>query len=78
VATSTRYRNTDGTGGEVTSFSYTWFTGTTQMQSEAVSAPTISSTQNGPGTADTTTTFFDSYARPIWTKDPDGFLSYTA
>jgi hypothetical protein len=76
VATSTRYRNSDGTGGETTSYSYTWFTGTTQMQSEAVSAPTISSTQNGPGSADTTTTYFDTYARPIWTKDPDGFLSY--
>jgi RHS repeat-associated protein len=78
VANTTAYRNTDGTGGETTSYAYTWFSGTTQMQSEAVSAPTISSTQNGPGTADTTTTFFDTYERPIWTKDPDGFLHYTA
>jgi RHS repeat-associated protein len=78
VANFTRYRNTDGSGGEQTSYAYTWFTGTTQMQSEAVSLPVISSSQNGPGTADTTTTFFDTQQRPIWTKDPDGFLNYVA
>ena len=53
VATQTAYRNTDGTGGETTSYSYTWFSGTTQMQSETVSKPVISSSQNGPGSADT-------------------------
>jgi RHS repeat-associated protein len=78
VATQTVYRNTDGTGGETTSFSYTWFSGTTQMQSVAVSKPVVSSAENGPGTADVDTTYFDVYARPIWEKDPDGFLTYTA
>jgi YD repeat-containing protein len=78
VANTVAFRNTDGTGGETTSYSYTWFSGTTQMQSVAVSAPTISSTQNGPGTADTTTTFFGTSERPIWSKDPDGFLTYVA
>ena len=24
-----------------------------------------------------TTTFFDTYGRPVWQKDADGFLSYT-
>src|SRR5439155_9614164 len=42
VATQTVYRNTDGTGGETTSLSYTWFTGTTQMQSLTVTKPVIS------------------------------------
>jgi RHS repeat-associated protein len=78
VATHTVYRNTDGTGGETTSYSYTWFTGTTLMQSETVTKPTISSTQNGPGSADVETTFFDTLGRTIWTKDADGFINYYA
>jgi RHS repeat-associated protein len=78
VATDTVYRNTDGTGAETTSYAYTWFGGTTQMQSVAVSKPVISAAENGPGTADVTTTFFDGYGRPIWNQDPDGFLTYTA
>jgi RHS repeat-associated protein len=78
LATDTVYRNTDGTGAETTCYAYTWFSGTTQMQSEAVSAPVISVAENGPGTADVTTTFFDTYGRPIWNQDPDGFLTYTA
>ena len=43
-----------------------------------VSKPVVSSTQNGPGTADTETTYFDGYGYPIWRKDGDGFLHYTA
>ena len=50
----------------------------TQMQSVTVTLPVISAAQNGPGTADVTTTFFDTYGRPIWSKDADGFLNYTA
>jgi RHS repeat-associated protein len=78
MATRTVYRNTDGTSAETTSFSYTWFAGTVQQQSVAVSLPVVSAAQNGPGTADVQTTFFDTYARPIWTKDGDGFINYTA
>jgi RHS repeat-associated protein len=77
MATQTVYRNTDGTGAETTSYSYTWFSGTTRKQSVAVSLPTISAAQNGPGTADVQTTFFDTYGRPVWTKDGDGFINYT-
>jgi RHS repeat-associated protein len=78
VATSTVYRNSDGTGAETTSYSYTWFSGTAQAQSVAVSRPVVSSSQNGPGSADVTTTYNDTYGRPIWSQDPDGFLTYTA
>ena len=42
LATDTVYRNTDGTGAETTSYAYTWFAGTTQMQSETVTAPVVS------------------------------------
>jgi hypothetical protein len=61
-----------------TSYAYTWFTGTTQMQSETVTAPVVSAAQNGPGTADVTTAVFDVYGRTIWTKDADGFIRYVA
>src|SRR5262249_34721703 len=75
----TVYRNTDGTGGETTSYSYTFFTGTNQVQSMTVTKPGISATQNGPGTSnpDTEVTFYDVYGRPIWFKDADGFIRYT-
>jgi RHS repeat-associated protein len=77
VATQTVYRNPDGTGAETTSYAYGWFANSTRMQSETVSKPVISAAQNGPGTADVSTTYFDSYGRAIWTKDADGFLNYT-
>ncbi len=77
VASETVYRNADGTGGETTSYAYTWFTGTTLAQSVTTTLPSVSSSQNGPGTADTSVVFYDSNGRPIWTKDGEGFLTYT-
>jgi YD repeat-containing protein len=78
VASSTAYRNTDGTGAETTSIAYTWYTGTNLVLSTAVSAPVVSSTQNGPGTADVTTTYFDAVGRATWVKGAGGFLHYAA
>jgi hypothetical protein len=78
TATSTVYRNTGGGGGETTSYAYTWFSGTTQMQSQTVTLPVISSAENGPGVADTDTTYFDTYGRTIWHKNGDGFIDNTA
>jgi RHS repeat-associated protein len=78
VATGTVYRNTDGSGGEMTSTSYTWSGSSNGVQSRAVTLPTVTTSENGPGTPDTTTTFYDGYGRPIWTQDGDGFLTYTA
>jgi RHS repeat-associated protein len=78
VASDTVYRNDDGTGAETTTYSYTWFANSAQMQSETVSAPVVSAAQNGPGTADVTTTFFDEQGNPVWVKDPDGYIQYYA
>jgi RHS repeat-associated protein len=78
IANTTRYRNTDGTGAETTSYSYTFFSGTDQIQSITQNLPPIFSTQNGPGTADVQTAFYDNYGRVIWSKDGDGFINYTA
>jgi RHS repeat-associated protein len=78
VATDTVYRNTNGTGGETTSYAYTWFGTTAAVQSITTTLPTVTTAENGPNTADTTTTFFDTYGNPVWTKDGNGYLSYTA
>ena len=48
------------------------------MQSQTVTQPVISAGENGPGAADTETTVYDTYGRPIWEQDADGFLTYTA
>ena len=40
--------------------------------------PTVTSGQNGPGTAASDTVVFDSLGRPIWSKDAAGVLSYVA
>jgi YD repeat-containing protein len=73
-ATSTVYRNTDGTGAETTSYSYTWFTGTVQKASMTVTQPVISAAENGPGVADVWVYTYDPYERVTQTTDPDGFV----
>jgi RHS repeat-associated protein len=78
LATSTVYRNTNGTGGEMTSYSYSWSGSTNGVLSLTVTAPTVTSGENGPGSADSSTTFFDGWGRPIWSQDGDGFLTYVA
>ena len=78
VASETDYANSDGSGGRTTSYSYTWFSGTNLVQSETVTLPTVSTAENGPGTADSETTYFDIYGNAIWHKDGDGFLTYAA
>jgi RHS repeat-associated protein len=72
------YRNTDGSGGESTTFSYTWVGTTAGVQSVQTSLPVIASMQNGPGTADVETVFLDGWGRPNWYKNADGFLFYAA
>ena len=69
------YRNTNGTGAETTSYAYTWYSGTTQMQSQTVTLPVISTAENGPGVADVWTYNYDPYERVIQTTDPDGYVN---
>jgi RHS repeat-associated protein len=64
--------------GQTTTYSYTWFGTTAGIESVTVSLPSVSSGENGPGGNDVLTTYFDTFQRPIWHKDGDGFLHYTA
>jgi RHS repeat-associated protein len=77
-ATSTVYRNADGTGAETTADAYTWYSGTNAIQSDTATAPVVSAAQDGPATADTAVAYFDAYGRPTWTRDGDGYIDYTA
>ena len=77
TADDTQYRNTNGTGGETTSFAYTWFTDTVAVESIITSLPIVSTSQNGSGDANAGTVFRDKYGRTIWSMDADGYLTYT-
>jgi RHS repeat-associated protein len=77
-ASSTVYRNDDGTGGQATDIAYTWQGSTAQPATVIVTLPTVTTAENGPNTATSTETVFDTYGRPIWEKDAGGFITYTA
>jgi hypothetical protein len=76
VASTTDYPNANGSGSQTTSYSYAWEGTSDGEASETVTLPVVSSGQNGPGTADTSTTVFDTYGDAEWTKDGGGFLTY--
>ncbi len=78
IASQTQYRNDDGTGAETTTAAYTWQGTTQQAASVTTTLPTVTSGQNGPGTAASDSVVFDSLGRPIWSKDAAGVLSYVA
>jgi YD repeat-containing protein len=76
-AASTQYRNDNGTGGQTTSVAYTWQSGTFAPESITTTLPTVTTAQNGPNSATSMVTVFDSKGQPTWSKDPGGFLTYT-
>lgn len=78
VASTTQYRNDNGTGGQTTSYAYTWNGSTAQVASVTTTLPTVTTTQNGPNSAATNVVVFDAVGRLIWAKDAAGVLSYTA
>src|SRR5262249_28567226 len=80
VASQTRYRNTDGTGGEITNYTYTFYTGKVQPREVDVARPIVAPSQNGPGGPQYETDAFgnDNYGRPEWRKDANGRIFYPA
>jgi hypothetical protein len=60
IASQTVYRNTDGTGGETTSYSYTYYDDgdgnpTNEPESVTTTLPTVTTGENGSGTAQVST-----------------------
>jgi YD repeat-containing protein len=92
VATTTAYGLDYGTlpdysdrDPRTTRYAYTWYPGSTRMQSETMTQPPIPTGQDGPASdnhdtahADTSNTFYDTYGRPTWHRDGDGHVDYTA
>ncbi|MFL5330324.1 MAG: RHS repeat-associated core domain-containing protein [Gemmataceae bacterium] len=76
LATSTVYRNDDGTGGQMTSNAYTYASSSVRITQVTVTYPTVTTAQNGPNSADSMALDYDSYGRLRWTQDGDGFLNY--
>jgi YD repeat-containing protein len=78
VASSSVYRNTttnlNDSSAETTTYSYTWYTGTVQMQSASLNRPVISAAENGPGVADSETRSYDVYGRVTQLTDADGYV----
>ncbi|OWK38391.1 RHS repeat domain-containing protein [Fimbriiglobus ruber] len=66
--------------GQTTTTAYQWFTGAAalQYQQTTVTTPAVSAAENGSGVAATTTTVYDDQGRPVWVKDANGYLDYTA
>lgn len=78
IASETQYPNEDLSNPLTTSYQYTFFAGSTAIQSQTTNKPIVVSAQNGSNTIDSTTTVFDQAGRAIWTKDQDGFLTFRA
>jgi|688.fasta_scaffold28483_3 RHS repeat-associated protein len=78
IASETQYPNEDLSNPLTTSYHYTFFVGSTAIQSKTTNEPIVVSAQNGSNTVDSTTTVFDQAGRAIWTKDQDGFLTFRA
>lgn len=74
LASQTAYRNTNGTGAQVTSFSYTWQGTTNQVLQKTTTFPVVPTSQNGSGAATVLFVQLDKFDRPVWTKDEDGFI----
>lgn len=53
VSKETVYRNDDGTGALHTTFTYTWHTGTVQVEERTTTLPAVAASQNGSGSAAT-------------------------
>jgi RHS repeat-associated protein len=78
IATATVYRNDDGTGAEETSYSYTYFSGTDQIESVTTTLPTVTTAQNGPNSSTSTVDVYNEQGQVVWTKDESGNVDYTA
>ena len=81
--TDTLFGQTGGGDPRVTTDSYTFYPGTTQVQQQTVIMPPIVAGQNGPATsttdtadADASVIYYDAYGREQWTKDGDGHVNY--
>lgn len=67
--------DTDQTKTIVTSFEYTWYSNTSQVQQMTTTLPVISTSQNGSGVANTTKVYFNSNGYRTWSMDERGYIT---
>jgi RHS repeat-associated protein len=77
VASRTLYRNTNGTGGQTTTYGYTWQGTTTEILQQSVTNPIVPVGQNGLGAATSAAAQLDAFGRTTWAMDEDGFIQAT-
>jgi YD repeat-containing protein len=75
LASDTVYANSDGTGAEATSYTYTWYANSPQEKTVVTTLPVVSTTQNGSGLTAQTVDFYDSEGNLTWSQDADGYLT---
>ena len=64
-----------------TSYSYTFYSGTSQIEQETITLPFVSDQPGDTGTEtspDTETIVFNRQDQPVWTQDANGEINYTA
>ena len=65
--------------GIKTSYAYTfWDSGDIQVKKKTTTLASVSSGQNGSGTATTTEEYYDKLGRLRWTVDGEGYINYTS
>ncbi len=76
IAASTVY-SSDANGGSdpiVTSYAYTWYAGTLQIEQKTTTLPVISTDQNGSGAAGVQRMLFDEYGNLTWEQGPRNYV----
>ncbi|MEZ5942930.1 MAG: RHS repeat-associated core domain-containing protein [Planctomycetaceae bacterium] len=59
----------------VTSFEYSYHSGTLQVSERTTTLPVVSTTQNGSGTANERKEYFDIYGNLTWAMDERGYIT---
>lgn len=75
VASETVYRNDDLTGAIQTSYAYTFYSGTAQIQQQTTTLPVVPTDQNGSGVAATRKIYFNTWNQPTWSMDERGIIT---
>jgi len=76
LATSTVFRNDNGTGGQTTSYDYTFDKSSLTITQVEVTHPIVTTSQNGPNEAVVESSVIDRYGRTVWHVDGGGYLVY--
>lgn len=79
VAQQSVYLGLNSTEARTTTYTYEWYTGTSAIRSETVTLPVVSVASNGAGgsTGDQIVNVYNLFGQPVWSKDGDGFITYT-